>query len=501
MHSNYPGKQLRKYMRALAGAGLGLALLAAPRMAAAQTTTFFGSLFNFDVYNDTGEVAHGFEIELDGVANPPVSFFPSRYGFPTVVPFAGGYYVRYESPWNPSTQQFTLGTPALTGPITRTTAEPCIPIGVPLSSNTAPCDHNGVRFANPTDQPTNVVYRWLLADPQNPGALVPFATPVAIPQPVVSVIPPPQPASPPTVVFQIQLPPPPTPKLPPPAPQFGEAEWVKVFKTELDREVGLDELTTGNPVVPDDATTTETPWKLLQFNPHSANSGTLRSQAQLGSGSHAVIRRYEHYKYTGAYDALTHQAVCGGDGSCSAPLDGELGDYIGAQMAGANLGMPSVTVTKTGNGNVNSADKLISCGSKCTSTYTLDAPVTLTASPGSGSVFTSWGGACDGTQSTCALTVNDSLNVTATFTPTFTLSIGRSGSGTVTGFPSGEFGTAINCGSSCSAKFTQGSTVILSATPATGLHFANWSGACAGTLPTCSVVITKDTQAQATFTK
>ena len=41
--------------------------------------TFFGSLFNFDVYNDTGEVANGFEIEVDGVQDPPIEFFPNRY--------------------------------------------------------------------------------------------------------------------------------------------------------------------------------------------------------------------------------------------------------------------------------------------------------------------------------------------------------------------------------------------------------------------------------------
>jgi len=51
--------------------GIGLAgtaaLLAAAPIATAQTATVFGQLGNFDVVNDTGHDAHGFEIELQGI--------------------------------------------------------------------------------------------------------------------------------------------------------------------------------------------------------------------------------------------------------------------------------------------------------------------------------------------------------------------------------------------------------------------------------------------------
>lgn len=333
-------KRFHWYFTPLLVATLSLATLAPPVTARGQTTTtVFGSLFNFDVYNDTGEVAHGFEIELDG-SPPPVAFFPDRYGMPTVTPFAGGYYVRYASTWDPATQQFATGTPPLTGPITRTTAEPCIPMTGPLSSNPAPCDHNGVRFdpvninQMSTAQPTNVVYRWLIADPQHPGQLMASGTAVSIPAPIWTVSPPAQVGAAPVVIAEIHPPPPPRSEL-----QKGDAQWVKIYKTELPREVALDELTTNNPaVVPENSTQTEIEWKLLQHNPHSPNSGALRNQGHLGGGSHTVIRRYEFYKYTGGYDPGDHGAVCGGDGSCNAPLDGELGDYVGAQMAAANLG-------------------------------------------------------------------------------------------------------------------------------------------------------------------
>jgi plastocyanin len=370
------------HLKTLLPAAVCLALLAAPVTARAQTaTTVFGTLFNFDVYNDTGEVTHGFEIELDG-SPPPVAFFPDRYGQPSVTPFAGGYYVRYMSAWDPATQQFTTGTPPLTGPITRTTAEPCIPANVPLSSNPAPCDHNGVRF-DPvninqvsTAQPANVIYRWLIADPQNPGQLIPSGTAVSIPAPIWMVIPPVQVGAPPVVVAQIQPPPPPRPEL-----QKGDAQWVKIYKTELLREVGLDELTTNNPaVVPLNPSQTETEWKLLQHNPHSPNSGALRNQGSLGGGSHAVIRRYEFYKYTGAYDPVDHEALCGGDGSCNAPLDGELGDYIGSQMAAVNLGVPvAVSPTTTASPTPTPASTQILCVGDCdrNGAVTIDELITM----------------------------------------------------------------------------------------------------------------------------
>ena len=43
----------------------GVAIMAVP--AVANATTIFGSLGNFDAVNNTGSVAHGFEIELEGM--------------------------------------------------------------------------------------------------------------------------------------------------------------------------------------------------------------------------------------------------------------------------------------------------------------------------------------------------------------------------------------------------------------------------------------------------
>jgi Divergent InlB B-repeat domain len=464
------------------------ALLAVP---ASAQTTIFGSIYNFDVYNDTGHDAHGFQVELDGLTPQQAyyNFSATRYGAPTVVPFTGGVYIRYAATYNAATQQWSATT-TIPAAFTPTTGHSCVLTFV------IGCDHFGTSILA---QPTNTVYQWLIEDPANPGTLVttsggavPGVPPVVvIPQPVINIIPPAQPANPPQVVFEIKLPDPPA------AQQFGDAKWVKVYKTEVDREVGLDELVGGNPVVPEDPALLETGWKLLQRNPHSPNSGILHSQNTVNGSSHAVIRRYEFTKYSGTYDALTHEALCVIP-LCATPDPSELGDYIGSQMAAVNIGVPSVTVTKNGNGTVTGAGGKINCGGTCTTIVAANSNVTLTANPGGG-LFSGWGGACSGADLNCTVLVNDAINVTATFTPIYTLSIGRGGSGTVTGTPAGLQNTQINCGSNCSAKFAQGTSVTLSATPAPGVNFVSWSGACSGTVPTCSVVISSDTKVQANF--
>jgi hypothetical protein len=91
--------------------------------------------------------------------------------------------------------------------------------------------------------------------------------------------------------------------------------------------------------------------------------------------------------------------------------------------------------------------------------------------------------------------------VTATFArPSFALAVTRLGSGTVTSSPAG-----ISCGATCSASFTGGTSVTLTAVPATGFGFTGWSGACNGA-STCTVTmnaaasVTASFSALATFT-
>lgn len=79
---------------------------------------------------------------------------------------------------------------------------------------------------------------------------------------------------------------------------------------------------------------------------------------------------------------------------------------------------------------------------------------------------------------------------------TLTLVSAGSGSGTVTSSPMG-----IDCGSTCSASFGEGSVVTLTATPAAGSTFTGWSGGkCSGT-GACQLTLDSDTTVTATFTR
>lgn len=488
------------------------ALVAAPLITHAQVPTIIGYPANFDVYNNTGAPTYGFEIEADGIQPSDVTrAFPSNFPVPpgspcvirycsaSVIPFAGGVYIRWESPYDPVAGQFTLSTPVNNGTVA--TGESCWTGALGARYPDAGCEHFGISTLR---NPTRIVYNWLVPDPNNAGKLMyyngaplppgspqPPPIPVPIPQPVINVIPPANVGAAPEVDFQIPVPPPPQPV------QFGPAQWVKVYKLELPNHVDLNDLLGGNPAVPEGAAQAELEWKLLQFNPHSANSGVLHNGGPLGNGSHAVVRRYEHYEYTGRLDPLTHEALCS-DPLCSAPGPGELGQMIGAQNAAANLDIPSVTVTKVGTGTV-SGNNGINCGKTCNVQVTAGTTQSLTASAPSNGVFNGWTGACTGSQASCSFTVSGAMQTTATFATVHTLSIGRSGNGAVAGSPNGEFGTSINCGGSCSAKFQDGTTVTLTATPAAGGTFTGWSGSCSGTTPTCNVTIAADTKVQANF--
>ncbi len=82
---------------------------------------------------------------------------------------------------------------------------------------------------------------------------------------------------------------------------------------------------------------------------------------------------------------------------------------------------------------------------------------------------------------------------------TLTLSKNIMAGGTVTSSPYG-----INCGTTCStqsASFASGTTITLTATPATGYTFTGWSGACTGTSATCTVTMNSNQSVTANFVR
>ena len=148
----------------------------------------------------------------------------------------------------------------------------------------------------------------------------------------------------------------------------------------------------------------------------------------------------------------------------------------------------------------------INCGVQCVASITDNTdprfvPMTLTAFPDPGSTFKGWTGDCVSSQPSCTMgAIGRLVNyyVTATFDQapagSYPIAVATTGNGRVTSSPAG-----IDCGATCAAGFPTGSTVTLTATPASGWSFAGWGGACAGVGP-CTFTIDGPKNVQATFT-
>jgi len=78
----------------------------------------------------------------------------------------------------------------------------------------------------------------------------------------------------------------------------------------------------------------------------------------------------------------------------------------------------------------------------------------------------------------------DTSNAFTVVLPTFALTVASSPNGTITSSPGG-----INCGATCSATFTSGTAVVLTATPSTGFGVGAWTGCDSSTGATCNVTV------------
>src|SRR5437879_5776573 len=92
-------------------------------------------------------------------------------------------------------------------------------------------------------------------------------------------------------------------------------------------------------------------------------------------------------------------------------------------------------------------------------------------------------------------TVSVLINNTVAALNTLTVNKAGTGSGSVTSSPPG-----IDCGATCSATYTSGTVVTLTATPASGTTFTGWSGCDTVSGTTCTVTMSVARSVTATFT-
>jgi uncharacterized repeat protein (TIGR02543 family) len=139
----------------------------------------------------------------------------------------------------------------------------------------------------------------------------------------------------------------------------------------------------------------------------------------------------------------------------------------------------TLTVNVTGNGTVSrNPDQ---------TTYHYGDVVQLTANADPGWSLSHWSGDLTGSDNPRSLTITGDMNVTATFTEDeYTLTVNTNGGGGVTRSPD-------------QSTYHYGDIVELSAVPATGWQFADWSGDLSGSTSPQSITMTGDKNVTATF--
>ena len=152
-----------------------------------------------------------------------------------------------------------------------------------------------------------------------------------------------------------------------------------------------------------------------------------------------------------------------------------------------------------GSGTVGSAPAGIDCGTDCFENHPSGTGVTLTATSGAGSAFAGWTGTpCAGQGNPCTLTMTSHTSVIASFATAFTLNVGvlstHPDGGSVTSSPAG-----ISCPTDCQESYPANAAITLTATPAANFVFEGWQGACAGAGNPCSVTLSADVTAVASF--
>jgi subtilisin family serine protease len=168
----------------------------------------------------------------------------------------------------------------------------------------------------------------------------------------------------------------------------------------------------------------------------------------------------------------------------------EWGQYMGGANhrgyyeTGKNLPNDAfLTAQAHGAGTIASSDGGINCGATCIHKYPKGTTVTLTATAGSGAVFSHWLGPCAAQANPCIVAVTRYTPVAADFTSPVTVAV--TGAGTVASTPAG-----INCpAATCTATFPARTQVTLTVSATAGSVFNGWGGACSGIASSCTLTI------------
>ena len=297
----------------------GAVLLGASGVASADLV--YGTLSNFDVYNDTGGRTYGFEIEFDDMSTDAIAFVwhSPHYGLGQKIRNGTTAKIRWAasfdgSAWSAATEQHPPG-----GPVATDGHSCVVAVG---------CEHFG---AGLYASPSATRYRWLLEDGANPGTLA--AGPlVSLMDPIYNVIPPAQPGA--QVQVENAFEAPEFEQAFEQEKQYPDAVWARITKYELKSGVVLEDLVSHNGELfanPALVAEEEVEWELVE-----KGANPLDTVDKPKDDIKQIVRRIETYRYIGPVTSENEPDCDAID--CDNPLAGvTLGDLIGANMVALNL--------------------------------------------------------------------------------------------------------------------------------------------------------------------
>jgi hypothetical protein len=462
---------------------LGTMLALSP---AAKASIAYGSINNFDTVNDTGDVCHGFEIEIDDTRSTDITYTYdyNHYGTPTITqdltdPLHPKVFVRYQSAKNPN-GTWVAFTSVPTGPISPTDGHQFTNPSINFGG-----EHFGVGFYG---TPSAIKYNWLKDD--GAGHLI-FAGAVNISTPAFTYLPA---ANGLAAQVQAVIVPPEPPEQP--VLEFGDASWVKETKTSAhnNHKVELKDLVSDDPSDPKaknwqngEPAEVEVEWQLMQTDFQAADGGVKGKVAGaaegLPHGDEVITRRYDFYKYVGPIDPDTGEALAenaGADGihgTGTVIINGVsvdlstvvvVGDYVGAQMAGFDAAGKIGLIDHVQNGEINTlyVDRSLVIGGT--------APITTTRTGAlpNGMKFDAVTGILSGTPTVSGVfpfTLHSTDAAAGDVTTNFTLTIVAPLTVSTASAP--VAGGTTNGGGS----FHDGDSVSVHATANLGYHFVSWT--------------------------